>query len=130
VSAQPVRKFNPGLYQSDSEIVRQFVVRKNLLDHCVSTIRLNTGADSNQHILFYGPRGRGKTMLMTRFEIAVRMDEQLASEWLVVRLYEEAYYEIESAGELWLAVMDELSRMDCVGSAARQGFRAKNDCGF
>jgi len=110
MSLGDIRKFNPGLNQSDDDIVDQFVVRLGLLEDLCNTIRENTHSDNNRHLLLYGPRGRGKSMLIERLRIAVQRDSELNQSWIVVRLFEEAYYEISSSGELWYSVLKDLAR--------------------
>lgn len=51
-----VRKFNPGIFQSDEEVIESFVVRKRELD----VLRGNLDASSCQHVLLIAPRGPGK----------------------------------------------------------------------
>ena len=121
------RKFNPGLNQDDNELAEQYVVRESLLAEALDQIRANTDANSNVHCLYYAPRGRGKTMLLARIEVAVRQDSELSASWLVVRLFEENYYEIASAGELWLAVIRQLSMTDIEGELRRSARAAHDD---
>ena len=62
----PVRKFNPGTFQSDQEVVDQFVVRNRELDTVLEILHGNIDLPSCQHVLIVAPRGRGKTMLLAR----------------------------------------------------------------
>ena len=41
-----IRKFNPGTFQSDDEVIRQFVVRKHELDIVLDTLRGNIDSPS------------------------------------------------------------------------------------
>ena len=55
-----IRKFNPGTFQSDEELSRQFVVRERELGIVLEILHGNVGAPSCQHVLLVAPRGRGK----------------------------------------------------------------------
>ena len=65
-SDQRIRKFNPGTFLSDEEVINQFVVRKRELDIVLEVLRGNIDSPSCQHVLVVAPRGRGKTMLLAR----------------------------------------------------------------
>lgn len=55
-----IRKFNPGTFQPDEEVIRQFVVRKCELDIVLEILRGNIDSPSCEHVLLVAPRGRGK----------------------------------------------------------------------
>ena len=63
---QRIRKFNPGTFLSDEEVIEQFVVRKCELNIVLEVLRGNIDSPSCQHVLVVAPRGRGKTMLLAR----------------------------------------------------------------
>lgn len=104
-----IRKFNPGTFQSDEEVIRQFVVRKRELGIVLDTLRGNVGAPSCQHVLLVGPRGRGKTMLLARVAAEIRTDEELSGQLLPVRFMEESH-EIFDLGDFWLEALFYLTR--------------------
>ena len=54
-----IRKFNPGTFQSDEEVIAQFVVRNRELGVVLEVVRGNIDSPSCQHILVVAPRGRG-----------------------------------------------------------------------
>lgn len=103
------RKFNPGLNQSDQDLIAQYVVRRPILDRVLGVIAGNTHRDICQHHLYYGPRGRGKTMLMARIAAELRVNTKFSEHWIPIRLIEEGYYEISTIAEFWLEVMSELT---------------------
>lgn len=103
-----IRKFNPGLLQSDDEIRRQFVVRHHELGLLLDDLRGNIGSPSCQHILLVGPRGRGKTMLLARVAAELRGNEDLAASLLPVRFMEESQ-EVFSLTDFWLETMFHLA---------------------
>ncbi|MDE2871152.1 MAG: hypothetical protein OXQ94_05635, partial [Gemmatimonadota bacterium] len=85
-----IRKFNPGLLQSDEGISEQFVVRHHELSLLLDDLRGNIASPSCQHILVIGPRGRGKTMLLARVAAELRSNEDFAASLLPVRFMEES----------------------------------------
>ena len=116
-SDQRIRKFNPGIYQSDEEVIEQFVVRKRELDIALEVLRGNIDSPSCQHVLVVAPRGRGKTMLLAR--IAAELNPQIAAElktddklsecFLPVRFMEESH-EIFNLTDFWLDTLFYLAR--------------------
>ena len=66
LSDRQIRKFNPGTFQSDEELIEQFVVRNRELEIVLEVLRGNMDSPSCQHLLVVAPRGRGKTMLLAR----------------------------------------------------------------
>ncbi len=102
-----VRKYNPALL-SDSELIEQFVARKNDLNILLKTIRENIGRPSNQHIMFIGPRGIGKTTLVLRAMAEVRRQKTLNDAWLPIVMAEENYL-VGRAAEFWLEAILRLS---------------------
>ena len=106
---RPVRKHNPGLYQSDAEVIRQFVVRSRELDTVLEVLREDLDAPSSQHALIVAPRGRGKTMLLERVAAELRTDRELAGRLLPVRFMEESY-EVFDAASFWLDALFHLAR--------------------
>ena len=99
-----IRKFNPGVFQSDRDIIDQFVVRGRELSVVLEVIRDNIGAPSCQHTLVVGPRGRGKTMLLARVAAEVRTDPQLRQALVPVRFMEESV-EVFDIGDFWLEAL-------------------------
>ena len=114
-STPTIRKFNPGVFQSDQEVVEQFVVRHRELDAVLGVVKRNLISESCQHALVVAPRGMGKTMLLARLEAKLRLDSDLASELLPVRFMEESY-EVADLTGFWLEVLFQLGR-EC----SRQG---------
>ena len=99
-----IRKFNPGVFQSDRDIIDQFVVRGRELSVVLELIRDNIGAPSCQHTLVVGPRGRGKTMLLARVAAEIRTDPQLRRALVPVRFMEESV-EVFDIGDFWLEAL-------------------------
>ncbi len=100
-------KHNPALLTS-SELVKQFVARKNDLDILIKTIQENTGRKANQHIMFIGPRGMGKTTLIMRAVVELQNIKKFNDNWLPVVMAEESYV-VGNAGEFWLEAILRLA---------------------
>lgn len=107
-SAPVIRKFNPGAFQSDEELIEQFVVRHREFSILMDILRNNAGASAGQHTLIVAPRGRGKTMMLARIAAEVRTSEALRQRFLPVRFMEESY-EVFDAGEFWLDALFHLA---------------------
>ena len=116
-SNQRIRKFNPGTFQSDEEVIEQFEVRKCELDIVLEVLRDNIDSPSCQHVLVVAPRGRGKTMLLARIaaelnpQIAadLKIDDKLSECLLPVRFMEESH-EIFNIADFWLETLFYLAR--------------------
>ena len=108
-SNRQIRKFNPGTFQSDEELIEQFVVRKHELEIALEVLRGNIESPSCQHLLVVAPRGRGKTMLLARAAAEMRTDDELAGRLLPVRFMEESQ-EIFNIADFWLETLFHLAR--------------------
>ena len=112
MSAPPVRtirKFNPGTFQSDEEVIEQFVVRERELGIAMEVLRCNIDSPSCQHLLIVAPRGRGKTMLLARAAAEMRTNNELSERLLPVRFMEESH-EIFCMADFWLETLFYLAR--------------------
>ena len=106
-----IRKFNPGTFQSDEELSRQFVVRERELGIVLEILHGNVGAPSCQHVLLVAPRGRGKTMLLARVAAELRTNREFSERLLPIRFMEESQ-EIFNMGDFWLETLFHLARGD------------------
>ncbi len=109
VRTPPIRKWNPGLRQSDDEVREQFVVRQHEFAIVLEVLRENIGAPSCQHVLVVAPRGRGKTMLLARVAAELHANDSLAERLLPVRFMEESQ-EIFTPVDFWLETLFHLAR--------------------
>ena len=114
-SARPIRKFNPGMFQSDDEVVKQFVVRQRELDLVLEVIRNNIDSPSCQHLLIVAPRGRGKTMLLARVGAELRTNKSLSERLFPVRFMEESQ-EIVTLADFWLEALFHLAHANATGN--------------
>ena len=108
-SDQRIRKFNPGTFQFDEQVIEQFVVRKHELDIVLEVLRGNIDSPSCQHILVVAPRGRGKTMLLARVAAELRTDREFSGDLFPVQLMEESH-EIFNLADFWLDILFHLAR--------------------
>ena len=107
--ARPIRKFNPGLLQSDTELIEQFVVRQGELDIVLEVLRGNIDSPSCQHALLVAPRGQGKTMLLARVAAELRTDENLSAHLFAVQFMEESL-EVFTLADFWLETLFHLAK--------------------
>ena len=109
-----IRKFNPGTFQSDEEVIAQFVVRNRELGVVLEVLRGNIDSPSCQHILVVAPRGRGKSMLLARVAAGLRADAAFSETLLPVRFMEESQ-EVFNIADFWLETLFHLAR-ECATS--------------
>ncbi len=85
---------NIGLYRSGvtspERLHRTSVGRERILDNAIESLRGSVGRKSKHHMLFIGPRGIGKTHLLSCIEDTVQSDEALSASVVVVRFPEES----------------------------------------
>ena len=85
---------NIGLYRSGvtspERLRHTSVAREHLLDNAIESVRGSANRKSKNHLLFIGPRGIGKTHLLSCIEDAVRSDESLSASVVIVRFPEES----------------------------------------
>ncbi|MCY3826139.1 MAG: tetratricopeptide repeat protein, partial [Candidatus Dadabacteria bacterium] len=108
-SRPPVRKFSPGMYQSDEELISQFVVRNHELKIVLEILHENIESSSCQHVLIVAPRGRGKTMLLSRVAAELRVNDKFSKSLLPVQFMEESQ-EIFTLADFWLETLFHLAR--------------------
>ena len=108
-ASRPIRKFNPGTFQSDEEVIEQFVVRTRELGIVLDVLGGNVDSPSCQHVLVVGPRGRGKTMLLARVAAELRAHKRLSDSLFPVRFMEESQ-EVFNVADFWLESLYHLAR--------------------
>ena len=104
-----IRKFNPGAFQPDEEVIHQFVARKPKLGIVMNILRGNVDSPSCQHVLVVAPRGRGKTMLLARVAADIRSDREFSERLLPIRFMEESQ-EIFNLTDFWLESLFYLAK--------------------
>ncbi len=108
-SGRTIRTFNPGAFQSDQEIIDQFVVRQRELGVVLDVLRGNMDSASCQHILVVAPRGQGKTMLLARVAAELNADDTFSERLLPIRFMEESH-EIFDLADFWLETLFYLAQ--------------------
>ena len=101
----PLRFFNPGLYQSDEDVISQFCVRETELKSILDVLRGNVESPSCRHVLIAAPGGMGKSMLLARIAAELRRNSEFSGRMLpaVARLSaddEESSLQSEAFGLL------------------------------
>ena len=66
------------------------VARASIVDDTIEILRSNAKKRSKHHYLFIGPRGIGKTHLLSLIEDQVVEDKELAASYVVARFPEES----------------------------------------
>ena len=91
---EPTLHSQIGLYRSGvtspERLRHTSVAREHVLDNAVESLRGSVGKKSKHHLLFIGPRGIGKTHLLSCIEDTVQSDETLSASYVVVRFPEES----------------------------------------
>ena len=85
---------NIGLYRSGvtspERLRHTTVAREHVLDNTIASLRGSVPRKSKSHLLFIGPRGIGKTHLLSCIEDGVRSDTALDERIVVARFPEES----------------------------------------
>ena len=91
---EPALDSNIGLYRagvtSPERLRHTSVAREHIVDNAIESLRGSVGRKSKHHLLFIGPRGIGKTHLLSCIEDTVQSDETLSASVVVVRFPEES----------------------------------------
>lgn len=98
--------YNPAS-QSPEQLLELFIDRKNLLQRILTIIRANSPDRPQQHLILLGPRGMGKTTLLTAIHHSVIADASLNADWIPVQFYEEQYG-IGDLADFWLEAIRHL----------------------
>lgn len=80
--------FRQGI-TSEARLVATSVGRKYVLEDLLDKLKANADKRSNQHFVFIGPRGIGKTHFLTLIENALKKNSELSEHYFVVRFPEE-----------------------------------------
>lgn len=91
---EPAISTNIGLYRSGitspERLRRTSVGRDHVLGNAIESLHGSVGKKSKHHMLFIGPRGIGKTHLLSCIENTVGSDEALSARVVVARFPEES----------------------------------------
>ena len=110
-----IRKFHPGTFQTDKEMIDQFVVREDELNTILEILRKNIASSCHQHALVVAKRGQGKTMLLARVMAELRTNNDFSNDLLPVRFMEESY-NMDNMTDFWIETLfylaNELTTQD------------------
>ena len=104
----PLRKFNPGLFQSDPDVISQFCVRERELELILDVLRGNIDSPSCRQLLIAAPHGLGKTMLLARTAAELRRESGFAEHLLPVRFRGESHG-VSDYADFWLETLFHLA---------------------
>src|SRR5437764_5294323 len=82
--------FNPHS-QTEADFLASFVARSEVLDYYLRQLRLLAKKQAARHHLIVAPRGYGKTSLLRRLAIAVRLEPDLATNFIPLKFREEQH---------------------------------------
>jgi tetratricopeptide (TPR) repeat protein len=82
--------FNPHL-QPEADFLASFVARSQTLDYYLRQLRLLPKKQQARHHLIVAPRGYGKTSLLRRLAIAVRVEPDLTAKFIPLTFREEQH---------------------------------------
>ncbi len=82
--------FNPHS-QTEADFLASFVARNEVLDYYLRQLRLLAKKQAARHHLIVAPRGYGKTSLLRRLAIAVRVEPDLATNFIPLTFREEQH---------------------------------------
>lgn len=111
----PLRFFNPGLYQSDEDVISQFCVRESELGFILEILNRNFESPSCRHVLVAASAGMGKSMLLARTAAELRGNAEFSARLLPVRFMDECHDIADFAGfcvETMSLLADELAAND------------------
>ncbi|PCI46234.1 MAG: hypothetical protein COB51_07530 [Moraxellaceae bacterium] len=120
----PVGLFRKGI-TDPQRLLGTTVGRESLLEETLSKLHRTAHKNSAQHFLFIGPRGIGKTHLMTMIEEKVSKDNKLQSRYHVLSFPEENH-RILSFADLLLGIIDLLANIDSNSSDESDVLEEKN----
>lgn len=98
--------YNPAIL-SDEDFLAGFVVRNELAEGLLQTLRRLGPGDAAKHRLIIGQRGMGKTSLLRRIGLGVERDPELAARFLPLTFREEQY-NVHNLHIFWCNCLDAL----------------------
>ena len=99
-------KYNPQ-QMAKEELEATFVGREALFNSLISGLKNEASKKHHQHIILKGPRGIGKTHILSMVYFKVKEDGTLSSNWIPVQFAEEEFGIIDLKG-LFLRILEEL----------------------
>ncbi|MCK5663703.1 MAG: hypothetical protein KAI17_09460, partial [Thiotrichaceae bacterium] len=104
-----------GLFRRDitdpEQLVATTIARHHLVDDLLGKLKRRGNKKSGQNHLFIGPRGIGKTQLLSRLQYGVETDSDLNNSYSIIRFPEESN-RVLSFADLLLGIIDRLAEVD------------------
>jgi tetratricopeptide (TPR) repeat protein len=107
VMERELYKFNPQRMTKE-ELEATFVGREDLLKLLLDGLKEQAKKKHNQHIILRGPRGIGKTHILSLVYFKVKEDKRLNKTWIPLQLAEEEFG-IANLKDLFIRLLEELS---------------------
>ena len=99
--------FNPGLWQTDGEVIRQFSVREYKFRTLMNIISTNIDSESCQNSLVIAPSGQDKTMFIARIAAELRTESRYMETLIPVHFMEETH-EVFTIDDFWMETLFHL----------------------
>ncbi len=94
-------------HKNRKELINDFVIRNDIYQRMLDSIKSETVKDPSQHILVEGKRGMGKTTLMLRLTYELQNTDTLKKRFVPCKFNEEEYG-IGSLAILWERIAEHL----------------------
>ncbi|HNG51630.1 MAG TPA: ATP-binding protein, partial [Plasticicumulans sp.] len=105
--APALRFYNPD-WLDDTDLVENFVARRDLLAFLIDELQRAPLRGTVTHHLLIGIRGAGKTTLLKRLAVAIRKETAL-TDHLIALSFPEELYEVKGLADFWWAACEALA---------------------
>ncbi len=92
---------------TQEELQATFVGRQPLLDSLIAGLEKEVDKPHHQHIILIGPRGIGKTHILSMVYFKVKQDTKFLSQWLPIQFPEEVFG-ITNLRKFFLRILEEV----------------------
>jgi len=106
INLNSIRKYNPGLLK-DGDVIANFIARQKTFTKLLDHLKQEGKNSIPQHHIIIGQRGMGKTTLLKRIEVELRLDPKLSKRYAPLQ-YPEEQYNIDRLSKFWLNTIDVL----------------------
>ena len=105
--APALRFYNPD-WLDDTDLVENFVARRDLLAFLIDELQRAPLRGTVTHHLLIGIRGAGKTTLLKRLAVAIRKETAL-TDHLIALSFPEELYDVKGLADFWWAACEALA---------------------
>jgi len=106
INLKSIRKYNPGTLD-DEDVINNYISRQKIFHKLIQEIQSETTDSIPQHYLIIGQRGMGKTTLLKRIEVELKVNASLHPQFVPL-LYPEEQYNIDRLSKFWFNTLDQL----------------------